>query len=367
MLPILNTNSILPAVTTASVTTYPTTLLFNTAAPSIVYERRIGAPIFPIDIPVLGIECQKLRITEENDLARLNEKKLDDLIKQKVEDQIYKYQREHEENERVLKCRSIENFDFSYEKECNCKCRDKKERELTLDEKIQRIREELNLPNEKDQDKLIKKLHEYEKKYEKCTNTEKDYSENVRNHYKIDYIESRSRTPIKRSTSSHSRKSSKSRSPSAIRQPWIPTGSNDYTSTNLKRESLINKQRNYIPFDSEPSNSLVFFENSKKSASSENLYYVEPKKSTYLTIEKVTPAKTIISTTVDSKSYVKSKPTLEYYCSTNYVTDHSNKPKNIVYKSSTKEPFYYEKTVYPLAKEYYYHPVRNSTSYYAKN
>ena len=42
-----------------------------------------------------------------------------------------------------------------------------KETCLTLDEKIRRIRAELNLPDERQQDRLCKQLHEYEERYKK--------------------------------------------------------------------------------------------------------------------------------------------------------------------------------------------------------
>lgn len=333
-------SALIPSVTTASVATYPTTLLLNTAAPSIVYERKIGAPVYPNFVPLIGIDCQKKKNTPEY----IDEGKIDDLIKKRVGEQIAEYQN----RERGQKLEKV----YVY-KDCDCNCkRPIEEKELTLDEKIEQIRDELNLTKERDENKLIKKLHEYQKRYEKATNTEKidsNWSYNSKDDYKINYLESKPRNDVKL-------KRIKSRSPSRNRSPWIPTGSNDYSHTNSKREELFNKQRNYIPFDSELSTSLVFFDNEKP----------KPNKQSIITVETYKPAQTIFETTIDSKTTTVERPLKEYYCTTNYVTDHAiNSKSNYNYVPSIKkEPLYYDKTIYPLAKEYYYYPINRNKSFH---
>ncbi|RNA14565.1 hypothetical protein BpHYR1_014004 [Brachionus plicatilis] len=332
-------SEIAPLVTTASVTTYPTTLLLNSLAPSIVYERHIGAPVFPNFVPLVGIDCKENTKNKEY----IDEKEIDHFITKRVQQQINEYQKQ----EKKQKLKNV----FIYS-DCHCQCNKSREaKELTLDEKIERIRDELNLTKEKDEDKLIRKLHKYQKRYEEATNTQKtenNCSFNF-NDYKINYLESTSKNDAKI-------KRTKSKSPSRSRSHWVPTGSNDYSSTNSKREELANKQRNYIPFDSEQSTSLVFFDNEKPKID----------RSSILTIESYKPSQTIFETTVDSKTTVidRPNPPREFYCTTNYVTDHSINSKSNYVTNASQKPMYYEKTAYPLAKEYYYHPINRNDTFY---
>ena len=135
--------------------------------------------------------------------------------------------------------------------DCNCDCGRKErksetktdrrsDKNLTIDEKIDIIREELNLPPEKDDQTLSKQIEEYNNKYSASwvsTKDEIDYN-NPKAKFEINYIKERSRSAKSddhchearthsRSRSRSRSKSAKSRSPSA-KKPWIPTGANDY-------------------------------------------------------------------------------------------------------------------------------------------
>lgn len=322
------TSTVFPSVTTASVTSYPTTLLFNTIAPSIVYQRQISAPVFPNFVPIIGIESTKT----SNDEKYFDEKNVDDYIKKRVEEQIIDYQNKNEKY-------------FFPEEKCCCNKYTKTE-ELTLDEKIDRIREELDLPKERDQNKLIKNLHEYQKRFDKATNTSRLNDSCLFNTKDLfDYT-----------NRDFNIKRSRSKSPSRIR-PWIPTGSNYYGHTNNKREDLMNKQRSYIPFNSEQSTSLVFYDHEKPKKETSSLF----------TVKTYRPSETIFETNIDSKTTIVDRPirSKQSYCTTNYVIDHTNdlnQSKFYHHTNNRTEPLYYEKTTYPLAKEYYYYPLTRNVN-----
>jgi hypothetical protein len=102
---------------------------------------------------------------------------------------------------------------------------------LDLDEKIRRIRQELNLLDTTAQDEFEHKLHH------KHTSRCRDYSDDLTTKYAIRDKVTTTTTTRTRSKSAD-RLKSKSKSPTS-RPPWRPTGSNDYTSTYLRRADLI--------------------------------------------------------------------------------------------------------------------------------
>lgn len=163
------TSTIAPYIYSNLAATNPTTILLNAPAPSVVYERQIGAPIFSNHVPLFEIDSQKKKNNEEY----IDEKEIDDFIKRKVNEQLQK--------EYLQKEKKRENFGS---KNCKCFCNknSKNDTVLTLNEKIEQIRKELNLTNEIVEQKPINIFHEYEIIYE---HKEKRHLNNPKIHFKI--------------------------------------------------------------------------------------------------------------------------------------------------------------------------------------
>lgn len=144
------TNTIFP-----SVTSYPTALLIDTITPSIIYQRQINIPITLNCVSFVGAQSQKLSKHEQF----FDEKNIDDYIKKRVEEQMIEYKNKKDNQ-------NLEKYLIMSESRCNCKnYREKKE--LTLDEKIERIREELNLKADKDKQKIHPKFFFHNEKINK--------------------------------------------------------------------------------------------------------------------------------------------------------------------------------------------------------
>ena len=106
-----------------------------------------------------------------------------------------------------------------------------------LDERIRRIRKELNLPDPTVEEELLHHHHVHHKKPDEAVTTTKWVSETSQQD-----AFSRSRS---KSAERWYRSRSKSASRTGPRPAWKPTGGNDYTSTYLRRaDMIINSEKN---------------------------------------------------------------------------------------------------------------------------
>lgn len=147
------------------------------------------------------------------------------------------------------------------------KCPYETKMDMNLDEKIAKIRRELNLPGEKEQHKLIAKLDWEKRQHEKngyfiddrsecahdlverCHSKEQRSRSRSRNRSRIRTnnggcarFRSRSKSFEERQNFSRSKSRSLSRGRNGVRPKWIPSGSNDYSRTMDKRSKLIAQQ-----------------------------------------------------------------------------------------------------------------------------
>jgi hypothetical protein len=171
------------------------------------------------------------------------------------------------------------------------------EEELTLDEKIRKIRAELNLPDDKQQERLNKRLEEYESRYRvDCREPCDDELEEKQHHsptekYAVNVIVNK-----KEKRRSRSKSADRSRAKSAERPDWKPTGRNIYTRAH--GEIVLNRRK----------------ENQEASTNTDAyceppvVYYYEREPSyclpapqpTYYTTTEYKPAKTTVKTTVQT-------------------------------------------------------------------
>ena len=310
-----------------TVPSYPVNYLASTLVPSTIYEPQVlRNPIFNNDIPVFGIKPHQNHCSTQCDCCCSclpHKSYLDQQIEDRVRKQLKQYQQSTEEHEACNKCcfqycthceqhketekRKEKHHSSDHEEEdqghlhdrlekdlvlCCAKCHHKVKKELTLDEKIQKIRKELNLPSEKENDKLIARLEDekrkkdkhkklespYEREYYDCKECKKHEMEIAKTKYSVNVIKERkSRSRSKSAGRSKSANGhSKSRSPSAGPRPlWYPVGLNDYSRTNEKRNDMLNDVHgSYHSSDSEPKNSLKFFNYQKSQTPTlESLYY----------------------------------------------------------------------------------------------
>ncbi len=185
------------------------------------------------------------------------------------------------------------------------------EEDVSLDEKIRRIRAELNLPDEKQQARLMQRLEEYESRYRVDSRAHHDDSEweckrrdAPTDKYAVNVIVNKEKQRRSRSKSAE-----RSRAKSAERPAWKPTGGNVYTRAH--GEIVLNRRKenqevatntdscqqycepsSYYSYEREPS--------SYYSYEREPSYYVAPPppvQQTYYTTE-YKPAQTTVKTTV---------------------------------------------------------------------
>ena len=248
--------------------------LFNSLVPSVVYEPQMTATPYSTLIPINGYQARPaVNNCVRCDCTERNKAELDADIDRRVKQQINKYNSELA----VQSCPSCCS-------DCCTSCNSKKNcvkqqletvhtlvdhdplnttccqpmKSLNLDEKIDLIRKELNMPSEKEEKKLIAKLN---KEVQKAEFNDAMFSppERIYSDDKVEEVERKSRRPRStepgcprfrsRSKSFDDRLKtsidrSKSRSASRGRRMWLPTGANDYTATNFHRNQLISEQDN---------------------------------------------------------------------------------------------------------------------------
>lgn len=210
-----------------------------------------------------------------------------------------------------------------------------KQNTLKLDEKIRRIRHELNLPNEKELSEMCREMERKSKidYHEHCAQTET----------KKVVVRARSR--------SKSAERSKSRSRSANindRPPWRPTGGNVYTRPHT--ELVLNRnveKKETVECQPQPA------------PCREYVYYVEPTRlprEAYYTV--CEPAKTTIKTTVNTSTNNNAVTT---GCNNNYYQTRSKNWCQVANKAPTTVTKY---DCVPTSTSYSYLPsIHKNTTY----
>ena len=248
--------------------------LFNSMVPSVVYEPHMTTSPYPTLIPINGYQARPaVSSCVRCDCNERNKAQLDADIDRRVKQQINKYNSQLAvqscpsccsdccsscNNQKNCVKQQLEAVDTLVDPDpLNSACCQPM-KSLNLDEKIDLIRKELNMPSEREEKKLIAKLN---KEVDKAEFNDAMFSppERIYCDEHVEGIERKSRRP--RSTGSgcprfRSRSKSfddrlkksidrsKSRSASRGRRMWLPTGANDYTATNFHRNQLISEQEN---------------------------------------------------------------------------------------------------------------------------
>ncbi|RNA09100.1 hypothetical protein BpHYR1_006573 [Brachionus plicatilis] len=366
-------NTAIPTVATASVTAYPTSLLLNSLEPSIVYERYIGTPVFPNFVPLVGIKCKE---------KTKNKEYIDDFIKKRVDEEL----KENQNRRENLK----KNFVYN---SCHCNCnKSRGKKELTLDEKIERIREELNLTKETNEIKLVQNLHDFEEDIINPQKIDNKQTNDFKKHHKINHDEVKfdfSCTNLKKEkkssrihqvvnnafeskfgkTSNQSTLDAKiqliHQEPSLSKQNFEDELEKKLLEYQTRNEQATKRHQTKEKFEPPtahrshwiPTGSNDYSHtNSKRgdllkkqqhsvplnSEPSAYFYHKNPTKdkSSILTVETYIPAQTIYETTVVNRPI-----------SSCYVLDES------------KKPFKINRTFFSVAKEYCNHPVRRSKTF----
>lgn len=433
------TNVIQPVQTIPITTSYQTAHIYNALTPSFVYEPKVAGAVYPNLIPVTGIltrsshDCEKCCV--RGDCKLVNERELNKTIDKKVREQIDRYN-----TEMVVKaeaaavaasccnqCPEIQCSSKVIQEHClermnqlSCKevvlckkCPYETPRCLNLDQKIQRIREELNLPDEKEQKKLISKLEarkkgnssqsdcEHELEIIETPRVRRSRSRRSSAESTCERYRTRSKSFEERRSTSRSRSRSRSRG----RPLWIPTGANDYTYTNDRRVDMINQQekrqfmldsqdvlnRNAV-FNKKNNRDSAYFPSIERSRTfCENTDTEKP--GNVYAIATFAPIPKTKTKTVESfdYSYNTQKPCQQIIrTKTPEPFNYNTRPKSSVEQSNKtvlratyapipqyqtvdtvkytynqqeppRQPQYYATTAYPLAKEYYYRsPAKNN-------
>jgi hypothetical protein len=349
-LPIIASSNILAstqsmAATSATLASIPTTYLVNTMTPCIVYDTKFVSSILSTDIPINGFFVNnsafykgtntetKATTTDQEE----NEKKLDDLIDEKVCEKISQINIENQDeqkkkDEKVEEAKNEStniNCDHTCYSCCCCRCcpfeqykEEVKKEEiietkdsidttkyyLSLDDKIRKIREELNLPLEKDEDRLcdqLKRNHHISRS--SSVNENRSHSSQT-SKYHINCIKPREQIIQEGSTiveRSRSRSRSHSRPRSAAnssRPPWVPTGRNIYNRTHFdffpdaKQIKTTQTDSTKSTQTNNNSNSYEYYY-VKDPGYYYNYYETKPSSSLY-TVTTAVPAKTTIKTTI---------------------------------------------------------------------
>ncbi len=185
--------------------------------------------------------------------------------------------------------------------------------------------------------------------------------------YDINYVKPRKTRTLTRSASametSRSRsRSAKSRSPSANGKPiWIPTGANQYYNTHSARSNLMSQDKFYahdsstLPIQAQSSTSKIKNYQDKSVITSTN-----QQQPSYYTYQSYEPSKTVIKTTIDSKSFIKNNDG-HYF---NVISEKSlpkitQKSVNFDMKNNTE--YNYQR---PMSASYSYNTSKTYKPYY---
>lgn len=415
--------------------------VLNAVTPSVVYEPQLAGPVYPNHIPVLGVRTGPSNCYLSNEHSEYQQQKLNDVIDRRVKEQILRYNEAQkiktlencianeeaclENKMKNLSCDEKENlekavldpfcepvlekepcpqeiFDHTqHERFIQKKCPPEEPKCLNLDEKIQLIRSELNLPDEKEQNKLIAKLNAEKIRHERLGYFTDERSQcnhdRIKREEQMQRRERSSRSRSRGRSTEHSncerfRKRSKSfdermelareRSRSASRTRlnrnevpvWLPPGSNDYSKTAEKRWKMIGQQERQYMLDSlDTLNRNAIFDKEKREkmnsypAVSRNesfdYNYSRPTQSSEQK-EKVTT--TIRATFAPYPKQTDEQNTKTYLRAT-YAPVAKSDTLEYGYgrEVSNARSSYYQQTEYPLAKEYYYQqPKTNDLNCY---
>ena len=456
-LPLIASNNILAptqtvATTTATLASIPTTYLVNAVTPCIVYDTKFVSSVLATDIPINGffINNPALFASTQNEAKTTttcdqqqqeNEKKIDDLIEEKVCEQFEKINIDKQNDEKVVEKeekKEIEKVEEVTKNEstncehacysccCCCCCPYEKHKEeakkeeiietkdsvdttryyLSLDEKIKKIREELNLPLEKDDDRLCDQLKKNHHISRSSSANEKRSHSSLTSKYHINCIKPREQTTqegstisyiIERSRSrsrSHSRPRSAAKSPTS-RPPWVPTGRNIYNRTHfdffpdaIQPKSTTTQTQTDSSKSTQTNNHSNNYEYYyvKDPGYYYNYYETKPTSSLY-TMTTAVPAKTTIKTTISlgNKTNMPSSNVLYTTNSTNsnalYTTNSNSKSTYLppILKNSTSRNYILSRPTsasanysYETSKSYpsntvQYRPVQAQAYYHNDN
>ena len=334
---------------------YPTSYMTNTlvaAAPStvcppVVYESRVAEPVYSncLHLPPIKLERSTSCCSSTSDsaaaaadnccqcCAECEEKRVNGYIKERVDEQIKKFQLEQLNRELVAHQRKLDEAERKHNDAQHEKARIEQQKlaatmyvcsdcvdhvyeqqtrngkaDMSFDTKLKLIRDELNQIEANRKEK--RRPHEchccmhtasHAHSHSKCKYTanvvngrqSRSRSTSRRRHSSSSRSASRSHS-CHRSKSPASRRASSSSSSLAYRPPWMPVGSNDYTQTQLHREQLARSDR-FVSADSPLT---------KQSSSGGGGKHKETRGG-YFYVTTITPAKTIIKTTVESRAKVK--------------------------------------------------------------
>lgn len=412
---------------------YQSAYMFNSLAPSVVYEPKLTGSVFPNHLPVLPIVqaqpsgCQKC-CTSAN-CRDDSERRINVAIDRRVREQINQYNAElmAPKCPTESSCQSSTCFEApksecsslhvdkcvtgmkklsccdgqSHEPVNNCKkCPYDQPKCLNLDEKIDLIRHELNLPGEKDQNRLIAKLDAEKKRQEQMGFFTDDRSECAQ------YMASQESTSARRSRrrslgdetcsrfrsrsrtfDERSREASEARARSRsasrggrtnVKPIWLPTGNNDFTRTvELRNKMVVQQEKRQYMLDSlDTLNRNKVFDKPQKVSTNFPSLNRNPRFLNSFETEKPRPTKSRTPESFDYSTNTQAEvqqPTTTYIRAT-YAPAPEKRTETTTYSYSrpatsvgytTKQPMYYESTAYPLAKEYYYtQPKTNDLSCY---
>ena len=379
--PFLNGNIIIPAnknipttaitttqlvPTTHLVPTFPSTYVLNAVTPSVIYDTSLLArPVFRQEVPLFGftpyqsIQLDSNHRIEQDEIVNLetksskkrhktkeiesdkcccccncgNNSKLietDHEIKEKLnQNETCKEEQETNIvfNTNKIECSTNDSVQQPVEENHECKhdSFDLKMRNMSLDEKIKLIREELNLAN-RDQE-LLKENPICFCKPDPVVTDEPAMIPNEKTKYMITYSRSKSENTSNNTTNTTHytnsilplRPKSRTKSP----KPWIPTGRNEYNRLHFNDYSNDITKVQHLGGVNNNSNNT----NTNTTTNNSNLVETTQTNETpvkYYAITTKTPAKTIIRTTIDSRTFLPSVKTKETYSSVNLAPNSVN-------------------------------------------
>ncbi len=237
-------------VTVVNPYAYQSSYIYNPIFPSVVYEPKTAGQLLASNIPLLS-SVQRLPLPHN----------YDPLYNQACCNAGFS-------NPPCLPPQSFEEgVEKCTEKLANLscgQCHEQQPTSMNLDERIQLIRQELNLPSEREQNKLISKLDAERKRHEQMGFFTDDRSECASRLSDVEPREHRSRSKsvdrekgcakfrsrsrsfderVRAESEARSRSRSASRCGRMSAKPiWMPTGNNDFTRTVEKRNKMIVQQ-----------------------------------------------------------------------------------------------------------------------------
>ncbi len=254
---------------------YQSGYVYNSLLPSVVYEPKTAGQLLASNIPLLASVQRQPPPQDCNQHCESlqSETAINYLIDKKVREQISKYNNSINSDCPSRPCLPVPDCCNEVDKcaeqlaslSCNqCTHHQKQQPCMNLDERIQLIRAELNLPAEREQNKLIAKLDAERHRQEQMGFFTDDRSECATSMSSVEPREHRSRRRsldgdstcarfrsrsksfddrVRAESQARSRSRSASRGGRRNAKPiWMPTGNNDFTRTLERRDKMIVQQ-----------------------------------------------------------------------------------------------------------------------------